>query len=102
MLTHSLCFPSLAKQVLRYAARFAADWACLELLTHTLYFPSLAKHRIGMRYSAHGLWYGPLEIGMFMKTCLGCGLRRMVCGTGFWSLVGAKLLGCGTGTWSAV
>lgn len=68
MLTHSLCFPSLAKQVLRYAARFAADWVCLELLTHTLYFPSLAKHRIGMRYSAHGLRYGPLEIGTFPRS----------------------------------
>eukprot|EP00887_Chlorella_sp_A99_P004096 scaffold23.g4096.t1 len=50
-------------RVLRYAARFAADWACLELLTRTLYFNSIAKHRVGLRLREHGLQYGPVEIG---------------------------------------
>jgi hypothetical protein len=50
-------------QVLRYAARFAADWVCLEALTHCLYFNSIAKHRIGLRYTQYGLWYGTVEMG---------------------------------------
>ena len=50
-------------QVLRYAARFAADWVCLEALTHCLYFNSIAKHRIGLRYTQYGLRYGTVEMG---------------------------------------
>ena len=41
--------PLCQAQVLHYAARFAADWVCLEALTHCLYFNSIAKHRIGLR-----------------------------------------------------
>lgn len=66
-LNHSLALPPapapLPAQVLRYAARFAADWACLELFTHNLYFNSVAKHRVGLRYGPLGLRYGHLEIG---------------------------------------
>ncbi len=50
-------------QVLLYAVRFAADWACLELVTHMLYFNSVAKHRLGMWFKPHGLQYGPIETG---------------------------------------
>ena len=50
-------------QVTRYAARFAADWACLELVTHLLCFNSIAKHRIGLLYKQHGLRYGASEMG---------------------------------------
>lgn len=50
-------------QILHYAARLAADWACLELLTHCLYFNSVAKHRIGLRYRQYGLQYGTTEMG---------------------------------------
>lgn len=56
------CLPA---QVARYAAKFAADWVCLELLTHCLYFNSIAKHRIGLRYRQHGLQYGTLETGEY-------------------------------------
>lgn len=52
--------------MLRYAARFAADWLCLELVTHTLYFNSIAKHHIGLRYREHGLQYGATEMGARM------------------------------------
>ena len=57
-----LCPISLL-QVLQYATRLAADWACLELLTHCLYFNSIAKHRIGLRYRQHGLQFGNTEMG---------------------------------------
>ena len=50
-------------QVLLYAVRFAADWACLELVTHVLYFNSAAKHGLGVRYKPLGLQYGPMETG---------------------------------------
>ena len=54
--------------MLRYAAKFAADWACLELLTHCLYFNSIAKYRIGLRYRQHGLQFGTLEMGAWART----------------------------------
>jgi hypothetical protein len=50
-------------QILKYAARLAADWVCLELLTHYLYFNSIAKHHIGLRYRQYGLQYGTIEMG---------------------------------------
>lgn len=55
--------PQCMLQVAQYAVRFAADWACLELLTHCLYCNSIAKHRIGLRYRQYGLQYGPVEMG---------------------------------------
>lgn len=59
--------PPPAGAVLRYAARFAADWACLEALTHCLYFNSIAKYRIGLRYRQYGLRYSTLEMGETMR-----------------------------------
>ncbi|PSC74649.1 membrane-bound O-acyltransferase isoform X1 [Micractinium conductrix] len=56
--------PASVRAIVRYAARFAADWACLELLTHCLYFNSIAKHQIGMRFRSFGLRYGALEMAM--------------------------------------
>ncbi len=60
--TNCHCTQSLL-QILQYAARLAADWACLELLTRFLYFNSIAKHRIGLRYQQYGLQYGTTEMG---------------------------------------
>ena len=48
---------------MRYAARFAADWACLEVLTRCLYFNAVAKHRTGLQYRQYGMQYGPMEMG---------------------------------------
>ncbi|KAI7845564.1 hypothetical protein COHA_000854 [Chlorella ohadii] len=56
--------PPRARVILQYAARLAADWACLELLTRCLYFSSIAKHRIGLRYRQYGLQYGTTEMAL--------------------------------------
>lgn len=57
-------------QTIRYALRFLADWACVELLTHCLFFNSLAAYKVGPTFAAYGLAWGATEVGL----------------TGFWAL----------------
>lgn len=66
--------------MLRYSAKLAADWMCLELLTHYLYFNSIAKHRIGMRLGPHGLHYAAPEMGGWCPVALGAPLPAIQLG----------------------